>query len=72
MTVATEIPNLFTTDEAADYLGLDRSLIARYCRQGRLEGRKAGRDWVITKSALDAFKKIPREPGNPDFKRHNS
>lgn len=71
MTVATDIPDLFTSDEAAEYLGLDRSLIARYCRQGRLAGRKAGRDWVITKSALDAFKKIPREPGNPEFRSRN-
>lgn len=70
--MATEIPNLFTTDEAAEFLGLDRSLIARYCRSGRLAAKKAGRDWVITKDALAAFKKIPREPGNPEFRRHNS
>lgn len=67
--MATTISNIFTSAEAAHYLNIDQSLVCRYCRDGRLIGEKVGRDWIIRKSALDEFKRVPREPGNPTFKK---
>lgn len=68
--MATTMPNgtFYTSGEAAEYLELSESIVCRYCRLGKLEAIKAGRDWLIHKKALDAFKKIPRERGNPAFK----
>ena len=70
MTMATSIAGgtFYTSAEAATYLGITESLVCRYCRLGRIEGQKAGRDWIIRKSALDKFNRIPREAGNPAFK----
>lgn len=67
--MATTIPNIYTSSEAASYLGIDQSLVCRYCREGRIAAEKVGRDWIIKKPALDAFRKVPREPGNPSFRR---
>ena len=57
--------NLLTTNEAAVQLGLDPSLIRRYCREGRIEAQQVGRDWVIEQEALDTFAEIPRKVGKP-------
>lgn len=37
-----------TTAEAARQLGLDPSLVRCYCRQGRIEAQRVGRDWLIS------------------------
>ncbi len=60
--------SIFSVDEAAAKLGVERSVVCRYCRLGRLKARKFGNSWTITKSALDEFAKKPRERGNPTFK----
>lgn len=57
-----------TTAEAAEILGIDQSLVRRYCEQGRL-GEKIGRNWAIEAGELKAFKKVKRRPGNPTFRR---
>jgi excisionase family DNA binding protein len=38
---------MFTTKEAADRLGLEVSHIRRLLEQGKMKGRKLGRDWVV-------------------------
>lgn len=69
MAVATTFhESIFTVEEAADKLGVERSVVCRYCRLGRLKARKFGNSWVITRSALEEFAKKPRERGNPTFK----
>ncbi len=69
MAVATTFnESIYSVDEAAEKLGVERSVICRYCRLGRLKARKFGNSWVITKSALEDFAKKPRERGNPTFK----
>lgn len=65
MDVATTLKTAYTTVEAAEYLGMDGSLIRRYCRKGKLRAIKVGRDWLIEKKALDQFE--PNPPGNPNF-----
>lgn len=69
MSVATTIPDLFTVTEAAEYLGMHPRVVRRYCECGRIPCRVVGRNYVITKAALDRFKKIPRLRGNPMFRK---
>ena len=38
---------MFTTKETADRLGLEVSHIRRLLEQGKMKGRKLGRDWVV-------------------------
>lgn len=61
--------DLLTPDEAAAILGRDVSLVRRYCREGRIRAVKPGRDWLISKDALQEFAKEPRYPGNPEFQK---
>jgi len=53
-----------TIRQVAEILGLSRQRIQQLCAQGRL-GRRPGRDWVITRAELEAFKKLPRRAGRP-------
>jgi excisionase family DNA binding protein len=70
MTVATiEHVRVLTSAEAAELLELEVSLVCRYCREGRIEAEKVGRDWIITQSAIKKFRSIPRHPGNPTFRK---
>lgn len=65
----SEIPGLYAADDAATYLGIDASLVRRYCRQGRIPAKRVGNVWVMRKTALDDFKRKPRPFGNPTFHR---
>ena len=56
---------LLTTTQAADWLGVTESLVRRYCRDGRLEATKLGRDWFIVESDLEHFAQKPRKVGRP-------
>ncbi len=58
------VKELLTVKEVAKELGRSEKRVREYCREGRL-GHKFGRQWVITRSELDAFKKIPRRRGAP-------
>lgn len=64
--MATELPNFFSTNEAADIIGITGSLVRRYIRKGKLKARQVGeRSYVISKKDLYDFKKQPRKPGKP-------
>lgn len=52
-----------TTDQAAERLGVSRSLVIRLCRQGRIVASKVGRDWLIDERDLKHYK--PRPVGKP-------
>ena len=54
-----------TTQEAAARIGIDDSLVRRYCRDGRIEATKHGHGWWITATALRKFRRRPRLRGNP-------
>lgn len=56
--------NILTVSEVAEELGITEVTVRRYCQQGRL-GEKIGRQWLITRSELDEFKKNRRGPGRP-------
>jgi hypothetical protein len=47
---------LLDTAAAAELLGLDATAVTFHCRAGRL-GQKVGRDWVIQRGELEAFRR---------------
>lgn len=52
------------TVQAAERLGINPSLVRRYCLQGRL-GKKIGRNYAITERDLERFAALERRPGWP-------
>lgn len=46
-----------TTTEAAEIMGIDRDTVANYCRLEKLECRKRGRDWQVSREAAERFVK---------------
>jgi excisionase family DNA binding protein len=46
-----------TTNEAATALGLSPFTIRRAIANGTLRARKVGRDWHITSSAVEAYRR---------------
>lgn len=67
--MATTNPNIFSASEVAELLKVDKSLICRYCRQGKIKAERFGplKQWFIRKSDLQKFKPEPR--GNPNLVR---
>jgi excisionase family DNA binding protein len=68
MIQTTPISDLVTVSVAA---GRDASTIARYLRSGRLAGSRPGREWLIPRAEIDAFRSENRFPlrGNPEFRK---
>lgn len=56
---------LYSVEQVAEKAGITVSLIRRYCREGKIQAQKVGRDWVIAQDALDEFLKTPRKVGYP-------
>jgi len=56
---------LLNVAQAAEELGLSPVMMRRYCKEGRIDAKKVGALWVITREALEAFKKTPRPVGRP-------
>lgn len=50
-----------TADEVAEVLGVDRSTIMRWLRDGDLAGWKIGRTWYVEQADVRAFVKQPRK-----------
>lgn len=50
----------WTTEEAAKYLGVTRSFVARLCRKDLLKSTKHGRDWDIDPESVKAYKNKPK------------
>jgi excisionase family DNA binding protein len=68
------LENLVGVTEAAHELNVHRSLIPRYCRQGRLRATRApdGRTWLIERTSLREFAAQARPVGNPNFSSNRS
>jgi excisionase family DNA binding protein len=65
MSMASEIPNLLTPEQAAVVLGVSPARVRVLCRSKRL-GRQVGvRNYVIPEDELEEFKKVVRPPGRP-------
>ncbi len=57
----TERPELLTTTQAAEYLGVTRQAIHKLTRQG--VGTRYGSVWMFTRGELDAWRDKPRPYG---------
>jgi excisionase family DNA binding protein len=58
LTQAMSLPDkpLYSPNEAADLLGVTRTTISAWLREGRLDGLKAGKHWKqVTRTSLKAF-----------------
>ncbi len=53
---------LWSTTQAADYLGVTRQSVHELAQRGQV-GRRVGRAWVFTKAELDAWLAKPRVKG---------
>jgi excisionase family DNA binding protein len=70
MSVATSpIRGWLTAEDAAKILGLDYSLVCRYCRRRKLKAKQVGRQWWIKVRDFERFAAKPRPVGNPTFRR---
>ena len=59
--------DLWTVPRAAKFLKIDPTLVRRYCRQGRLKARRAGRDWLVSRIEVEGFALVLKthRPGRP-------
>ena len=60
---------LFTVDEVAGRLNLHVKTVRRFIREGRLPAKRIGKEYRITRSALDEFAGTSAEPGNAPIPR---
>lgn len=63
--------DILTCEEVAAELRLSSERVRQFCRHERI-GKRLGGRWVIHRSELDQFKKIPREPGRPAESKRKS
>lgn len=54
---------LITAQQAAAMLGIDETLVRRYCRVGRIKADKFGRAWMIAREDVEEFAQVPRKVG---------
>ena len=55
---------LMNVKAVAKELRISEVRVRQLCQEGRI-GSKVGRDWVITREELEAFKETPRPTGRP-------
>jgi excisionase family DNA binding protein len=60
-----------SVQEAARIIGIDESLVRRYCKQGRISARPIGRQWALDRNSVLRFAATPRQMGNPKLLRSN-
>ena len=57
---------IYTTEEAANYLGVSASRVRQLILEDRLKSTKMGRDHIILESALVSFAQADKKkPGRP-------
>jgi excisionase family DNA binding protein len=54
---------LFTVDEVAERLNLHVKTVRRFIREGRLQAKRIGKQYRITRSALDELAGTSADPG---------
>ena len=50
-----EIREVMDIGEASEYLGVSRTTLGKYIREGRIPGFKLGKRWRFKKSVLDRW-----------------
>jgi len=62
------LDDLISLQEAAKLSGLSQPHLSLMIRQGKLWGRKIGRNWVTTKQAVQEYLARDRKPGPKQLK----
>lgn len=57
--------DIYSTQEAADFLGLSLSAVKKHVHQGHLVPRLIGRTYIFTRAQLEEFQRNRRPPGRP-------
>jgi DNA (cytosine-5)-methyltransferase 1 len=52
------MPKLLNPETVADDLGLSPQWVRKLLNTGKIEGQKLGKNWVITETALESYKKL--------------
>jgi excisionase family DNA binding protein len=60
---------LFTVDEVAERLNLHVKTVRRFIRQGRLPAKRIGKEYRITRAALEEFAGATTDPGTAPIPR---
>jgi excisionase family DNA binding protein len=71
-----KLDELISLQEAAVLSGLSQPHLSLLIRQGKLWGKKIGRNWVTTEQAVREYLARDRKPGpkpqnTPEFPRNN-
>jgi excisionase family DNA binding protein len=59
----------YTTKEAAERLGLEVSHVRRLLEEGKIKGKKFGRDWMVLSLDYQRRRASKREKGETNEKR---
>lgn len=51
---------LYTTEEISEFLGISKLKADQFCRERRIEAKKVGKSWRVTKEALEKYLKVRR------------
>jgi excisionase family DNA binding protein len=62
--------DIYSVEEAAEKLNLDPSHVRRLLKQGLIEGKKLGHDWVVL--SLDYSRKRKKGGGRKPIKETNN
>jgi excisionase family DNA binding protein len=60
------VETMFTTKEAANYLGFAEDTIRRYIYRGLINARKHGPMYFVTKTECDRYRRERRRMGRPN------
>lgn len=55
--------DLLTLPQAATALGMDRSAVFRVVKAGKLPAVRIGRDWLVTRADVEAYRVAPKHAG---------
>jgi excisionase family DNA binding protein len=52
-----------TTSEAAEIIGCVDSRVRQLLRAGTLDGKRLGRDWLVSRNSAEGYSEKERKPG---------
>lgn len=54
-TVKAFLADTLTIDQTAEHFGVKRLTVTRWLKAGKLNGKKIGREWRITKDEIERY-----------------
>lgn len=61
--------NHLTTSEAAAIIGCNASRVRQLLGEGKLDGERVGRDWLVERKSAEEYRDTERRPGPKPGKR---